>query len=129
MKIFCLKLDLLREPAYKPGSVEGDHSSWVRVTGHLQRPTRIRRGPHRWIPIWSCSEWGLPCHQCCHQRGALLPHLFTLTNPTHAKWRLAVSFLWHFPSVRTAQMLSGTLPYGARTFLNAAPNANVNRWP
>ena len=31
------------------------------------------------IPIWSCSGWGLPCHWCYHQRGALLPHHFTLT--------------------------------------------------
>ena len=30
-------------------------------------------------PIWSCSEWGLPCHHCYQQRGALLPHPFTLT--------------------------------------------------
>ena len=32
-----------------------------------------------WKPIWSCSEWGLPCHHCYQQRGALLPHPFTLT--------------------------------------------------
>ena len=32
-----------------------------------------------WKPIWSCSEWGLPCHCCYQQRGALLPHPFTLT--------------------------------------------------
>jgi len=32
-----------------------------------------------WIPIWPCSEWGLPCHPCYHGRGALLPHPFTLT--------------------------------------------------
>jgi len=29
----------------------------------------------------------------------------------------AVYFLWHFPSARAAQILSGTLPCGARTFL------------
>ena len=29
--------------------------------------------------IWSCSRWGLPCHYCYQQRGALLPHPFTLT--------------------------------------------------
>ena len=70
------------ESACKPGSVEGDHSSWVHVTAHLERPTRIRCGPHHRIPIWSCSGWGLPCRSCYHQRGALLPHLFTLTDPT-----------------------------------------------
>src|SRR5262249_51862027 len=30
-------------------------------------------------PIWSCSAWGLPCQLRCRSRGALLPHLFTLT--------------------------------------------------
>ena len=35
-------------------------------------------------PIWSCSGWGLPCHRCCHRRGALLPHHFTLTDPRQA---------------------------------------------
>ena len=66
-------------------------------------------------PIWSCSGWGLPCHRCCHRRGALLPHLFTLARA----WR-AVCFLWHFPWARAPQALPGTLPCGARTFLPAA---------
>ena len=30
--------------------------------------------------IWSCSGRGLPCRPCCQRRGALLPHLFTLTG-------------------------------------------------
>ena len=29
--------------------------------------------------IWSCSRRGLPCHCRYRQRGALLPHPFTLT--------------------------------------------------
>ena len=66
-------------------------------------------------PIWSCSGWGLPCHRCYHRRGALLPHLFTLTRA-----RRAVCFLWHFPWARAPQALPGTLPCGARTFLPAA---------
>ncbi len=33
-------------------------------------------GRSRCFPIWSCSKWGLPCHRCCHQRGALLPTPF-----------------------------------------------------
>src|SRR5690606_33791709 len=31
-------------------------------------------------PIRSCSGWGLPCHTRYRVRGALLPHLFTLTG-------------------------------------------------
>jgi len=30
-------------------------------------------------PIWSCTEWGLPCDPCYQGSGGLLPHLFTLT--------------------------------------------------
>ena len=48
------------ESACKPGSVEDSHSSRSRVTAQLKRPTRIQRGPRLWIPIWSCSERGLP---------------------------------------------------------------------
>ena len=50
---------------------------------------------------------------CCHPRGALLPHHFTLTDTCVQ----AVYFLWHFPWVRTLQALPGALPDGARTFL------------
>jgi hypothetical protein len=31
------------------------------------------------LPIWSCSVWGLPCLRRYRRSGALLPHLFTLT--------------------------------------------------
>ncbi len=48
------------ESACKPGSVENDHSSRPTVTSGLKQPTRFLRGPRKWNPIWSCSEWGLP---------------------------------------------------------------------
>jgi hypothetical protein len=67
------------ESADKPGSVVDSHSSRTRVTARFKRPTRERCGPHRCSPIWSCSRRGLPCRRCYHRRGALLPHLFTLT--------------------------------------------------
>gem|GEM_PF-5738021 len=68
------------KPACKPGSVVDSHSSGTPVTGRLERPTREQRGPRQCSPIWSCSGWGLPCHRCYQRRGALLPHLFTLTG-------------------------------------------------
>ena len=57
-------------------------------------------------PIWSCSVWGFPCHRHHWRRGALLPHLFTLTPPIILTGRTepvkmmggAVCFLWHSPS-------------------------------
>src|SRR6202035_2046096 len=43
------------------------------------------------FPIWPCSRWGLPCHGCCHPRGALLPHHFTLTGAACAALRRYLS--------------------------------------
>src|SRR5262249_28975895 len=95
-------------PDYKPVSVPlarrnrrvrgGGHSSRPPITERLQQPTRKSSGTGRpSSPIWSCSAWGFPSrtHYCF--RGALLPHLFTLTR-RRLPGRPAVYFLWHFPS-------------------------------
>ncbi len=37
-------------------------------------------GRPKWFPIWPCTRWGFPCRVACASRGALLPHLFTLTT-------------------------------------------------
>jgi hypothetical protein len=73
-----------KEPADKPGSVVGNHSSGNAVTSGLKRPTRESVGRRlcapkvlRYSPIWSCSEWGLPC------RGMLPPARCALTAPFH----------------------------------------------
>ncbi len=63
------------------------HSSGTRIAAGLEQPTRVT-GQETGLfpcgrnvtPIWSCSRWGLPCRPRCRQRGALLPHLFTLTR-------------------------------------------------
>ena len=65
------------EPADKPGSVVDNHSSGTAVTSDLKRPTRRHRGPRHGLPIWSCSEWGLPCHS------VLPPARCALTAPFH----------------------------------------------
>ena len=80
----------------KPNSVPlraDDHSSRPGIADGLKRPTRkLRTGRplvrlrslarasarHR-FPIWSCSVRGFACHLPYSRRGALLPHLFTLT--------------------------------------------------
>ena len=69
------------------------HSSGTSVAGRLVQPTRIaaqkpacpapaEASTRRAIPIRFCSRWGLPCHGRYRPRGALLPHPFTLTDPT-----------------------------------------------
>ena len=103
----------------KPGSVGDNHSSGTAVTDCLKQPTREPvqarcepRGPP--APLFGLAPGGV-CRAatCCHSRGALLPHHFTLTGTEVP----AVYFLWHFPWVRTLQALPGALPDGARTFL------------
>ncbi len=84
------------------------------------------------LPIWSCSVWGLPCppHYC--GGGALLPHLFTLTPPILARTREQLRSLpeWAGRYVfcgtfrrtslnSSSRMLSGTPLCGVRTFLPA----------
>ena len=71
-------------PACKPGSVEclhsDGHSSRRAVTHSLEQPTRsvlIGVG-HPSLPIWPCSRWGLPRHNCYQLCGELLPRRFTL---------------------------------------------------
>ena len=89
------------------------HSSGTRIAARLEQPTRTTR--HRnlplpacagsIVPIRFCSRWGLPCRPRCRVRGALLPHLFTLT----LRERGAVRSLWHFPWGRPRRTLSGTV--------------------
>src|SRR5579875_3807547 len=115
-----------REPACKPGSVEGNHSSGTRVAASLERPTRKRgRTPLR--REGAASLFGLApggvCRAaaCCHRRGALLPHRFTLAVPRLAARTWAVCSLLHCPWARAPQALPGTSFTGARTFLHPRP--------
>ena len=78
------------------------HSSRTPVTRRLQQPTRtavLDTDLTRWrlpakaraVPIRSCSRWGLPCRRRCRRRGALLPHLFTLTAATRCGGMFSVA--------------------------------------
>ena len=57
----------------------------------------------KWIPIWSCSGWGFPCHDCYQSCGALLPHHFTLTRLLQEQaggiFSVALSVGSHLPGV------------------------------
>ena len=105
------------------------HSSRPDVTVWLQQPTREQRGPRYRSPIWSCSEWGLPCHATLAPRAVrsyrtLSPLPDPLARPS------AVCSLLHWPSAHAAQELPGTLPCGARTFLDTlARDATVRPTP
>ena len=100
-----------KESACKPGSVENSHSSGIAVAGDFKRPTRKHAGT-RAATCVATFLFGLApsgvCHatECCHRRGALLPHRFTLTS--FIAEASAVCFLLHFPSAHAAQALPGT---------------------
>jgi hypothetical protein len=90
------------------------------IAAGLKRPTRDSDGAgHTSSPIWPCSGWGLPCDSCYQKPGALLPHPFTLACAPEEP--SAVCSLLHFPSPCGARALPGTLPCGARTFLQRNP--------
>ena len=67
------------------------------------------------LPLFGLAPGGV-CRAPAVPRsgGGLLPHRFTLTRGTRPR---AVCSLWHFPSAFAARALPGTLPCGARTFL------------
>ena len=86
------------QPACKPGSVGHRacaryvtaiplgphlHAASSNLPGQRARQAlrcyRRRRTSRDAVPIRFCSRCGLPCRPRCRRRGALLPHLFTLT--------------------------------------------------
>ena len=52
------------------------------------KPVSLSRNAERAaprFPIWPCTRWGFPCRVACASRGALLPHLFTITAGFHRR--------------------------------------------
>ena len=112
-KSTSLENALEHQPACKPGfvghrqlaqTIRDGHSSGTMFTHCLEQPTRtaslttpcgviaLRRTSRVAVPIRSCSRCGLPCRFRCRTRGALLPHLFTLTAPTPRREKASGSF-------------------------------------
>src|SRR5918993_1533089 len=50
------------------------------LTAFSNLPGDLGRAALKRLPIWSCSVRGFACRFCYQKRGALLPHLFTLTR-------------------------------------------------
>jgi len=79
------------------------------LTGSSNLPGSFGRVILKRFPIWSCSVRGLACHLPYGKRGALLPHLFTLTTTCTQRvtqsWRyvfcatfLQVTLTGHYPA-------------------------------
>jgi len=73
------------------------------------------------LPIWSCSVWGLPCPRHYCRGGALLPHLFTLTFALPPRRYVFCGTFRPSGLNPTSRTLSGTLLCGVRTFLSSRP--------
>jgi hypothetical protein len=135
------------QPACKPGfvghrplarTIRDGHSSGTMFAHCLEQPTRtasltspprcyrFRERTRVAVPIRSCSRCGLPCRFRCRTRGALLPHLFTLTRPLpypspqagRAGWGKRFVLCGTFPGVAPAGRYPAPYVDGARTFLS-----------
>jgi hypothetical protein len=121
------------ESACKPGSVRlAARQSFLSAWRHRQAPATYPGTTRAALsfPYSVLLQVGftVPCG-VSPARGALLPHPFTLTTRARRR-RSAVCSLLHWPSAHAAQALPGTLPYGARTFLDAlARDATVRPTP
>jgi hypothetical protein len=114
--------------ADKPGSVVDNHSSGTDVTICLKQPTREPCGSHV-----------MPKHLFLYLVlllvGFTMPLLLpearcALTAPFHpylSFYAQAVYSLLHWPWTCVPQVLPGTLPYGARTFLTLNPYGHQAR--
>lgn len=110
------------ESACKPGSVrlaarQSFLSAWRRRQAPATYPGTTRAALSFPYLVLLRVGFAMP-RGVSPARGALLPHRFTLTTRIR-RCRSAVCSLLHFPSARAAQALPGTLPCGARTFLDA----------
>jgi len=101
------------------------HSSGTRLAARLMQPTRAADLKADWsglplraAPIRSCSRWGLPCRPCYQERGALLPHPFTLTLLRRGSGG-RFAFCCTVPGVAPAGGYPAPCFHGARTFLSA----------
>ena len=98
-----------------------------------------RRGLGGSAAAWPCTRWGLPCRPAHARRGALLPHLFTLTpRPRQAGAGggvFSVALSRSPPPVSRVQggRDGGRYPpprfSGARTFLPPRPGASGSGLP
>jgi hypothetical protein len=115
------------QKACKPGSVPLLGVTVIHLGRRLPDASSDRPGKRaenrpcgypRAFPIWSCSRWGLPSRFRYRKRGALLPHLFTLTGrPEPAGGLLSVALAVTKTEISAPGRYPAPCFQGARTFL------------
>ena len=93
-----------------------DHFSGSAVAGALEQPTRDSDGAGRSSPLFGLAPSGV-YRATPVTRGAVRSYRTVSPLPVLPEEPSAVCSLLHFPSPRGARPLAGTLPCGARTFL------------
>ena len=98
------------------------------LKGSSDLPGSLNGAGHSSSPIWSCFAWGLPCQPDYSDRGALLPHLFTLTSArgTDQSGMFSVALAVAVRLNARPRPLAGMLPYEDRTFLPTRPRTNAS---
>ena len=116
---------LLRRSSDLPGGFPPSRRAGIGtlVSAPDQHASAARVWPSDSFPIWSCSVWGLPCHHLYRRRGALLPHLFTLT-PGEPE---AVFSLWHWPSLSLDAQIPDVIRHTALRSSDFPPPLNARR--
>jgi hypothetical protein len=93
------------------------------------KPVSLSRNMERaapGFPIWPCTRWGFPCRVAYASRGALLPHLFTITASSRRRLSIFCGTVRReclLPPTCIAleydvKRLRGIAPFGVRTFLS-----------
>ncbi len=97
----------------------GNHSSRPAIAHRLKQSTRPHTRAAQCEGLFDLAPGGVYlATNCCQSHGALLPHPFSLTCASSEEMRPSAVFsLLHLSWARAPQTLSGTLLYGARTFL------------
>ena len=97
----------------------GNHSSRPAIAHRLKQSTRPHTRAAQCEGLFDLAPGGVYlATNCCQPYGALLPHPFSLTCASSEEMRPSAVFsLLHLSWARAPQTLSGTLLYGARTFL------------
>ena len=101
-----------------PKRVATIHLGPTLLRGSSDLPGSCDGAGHSSSPIWPCFTWGFPCQSDYSDRGALLPHLFTLTGrQKRAGGIFSVALSVACALSTNPRPLAGMLPWEDRTFL------------
>ena len=118
-----IPLQFTCEALHPVSKTSSDYLSGTHITVSLMRPTQNSKvAGHHIVPAWPCSTWGMPrllhhCRSRCALTAPFHPHLQNSCSEGNV-------FLCGPSLGYPTRMLSGTLPFRARTFLRCINTRN-----